>query len=271
MENSRLIADGGLQNRNRRRMMSKILVRADDLGYSEGVNYGIAKSVKEGIIRSVGVMTNMPSVQHGLDLLKGADVCYGQHTNICVGKPLTDPALIPSITQENGEFKPSRAYRNAKEDFVVLEEVILEIEAQYQRFVELTGRQPGYFEGHAVASKQFFRGLEIVAQRHGLPYLGMSFGDEPIKFRSQLLYVSMDSMKPDYNPLEALKKAAQKDYGPNGCAMFVCHPGYLDAYILRTSSMTIPRALEVEMACSEETKRWLEEHKVQVISYDDIR
>ena len=28
--------------------MIKILVRADDLGYSEGVNYGIAKSVKEG-------------------------------------------------------------------------------------------------------------------------------------------------------------------------------------------------------------------------------
>ena len=33
--------------------MRKILVRADDLGYSEGVNYGIAKSVKDGIIKSV--------------------------------------------------------------------------------------------------------------------------------------------------------------------------------------------------------------------------
>ena len=42
--------------------MKKILIRADDLGYSEGVNYGIAKSVKDGIIGSVGVMTNMPSV-----------------------------------------------------------------------------------------------------------------------------------------------------------------------------------------------------------------
>ncbi len=249
--------------------MAEILVRADDLGYSEGVNYGIAKSVKDGIIRSVGVMTNMPAVRHGLELLKGVEVCYGQHTNICVGKPLTDPALIPSITQENGEFKPSKAYRSAKEDFVVLEEVILEIEAQYQRFVELTGRQPSYFEGHAVASEQFFRGLEIVAQRHGLPYLGMSF-EEPVRFRSHLLYTSMDSMDPDYNPLESLKKAALKDYGPNGCGMFVCHPGYLDAYILRTSSMTIPRALEVEMACGEETKNWLKEHDVQVITYDDI-
>ena len=31
--------------------MKKILVRADDLGYSEGVNYGIAKSVKDGIFQ----------------------------------------------------------------------------------------------------------------------------------------------------------------------------------------------------------------------------
>ena len=84
--------------------MKKILVRADDLGYSVAVNYGIAKSVKDGIIKSVGIMTNMPSIQHGLNLLKDVDVCYGLHTNICVGKPITDPKLIPSITNENGEF-----------------------------------------------------------------------------------------------------------------------------------------------------------------------
>ena len=156
--------------------MKKILIRADDLGYSEGVNYGIAKSVKEGIIKSVGVMSNMPTVAHGLKLLEGVDVCLGQHTNICVGKPLVDPSLIPSITNEHGEFKSSKEYRSAKEDFVVLDEVILEIEAQYERFVELTGRQPQYFEGHAVSSKNFFKGLEIVANRHGLKYNGKAPG-----------------------------------------------------------------------------------------------
>ena len=30
--------------------MKKILLRADDLGYSEAVNYGIEKSVKEGLL-----------------------------------------------------------------------------------------------------------------------------------------------------------------------------------------------------------------------------
>ncbi|MFE5278782.1 ChbG/HpnK family deacetylase, partial [Bacillus cereus] len=53
--------------------MKRLLVRADDLGYSEGVNYGISKSVKEGIVGSVGVMTNMPAVTHGLKLLENTD------------------------------------------------------------------------------------------------------------------------------------------------------------------------------------------------------
>lgn len=253
-------------------MSGRILIRADDLGYSEAVNYGIAKSVRDGIIRSVGVMTNMPAAAHGIALLAGVPVCFGQHTNICVGRPLIDPAQIPSLCQENGEFRTSSAYRDAAkrgEDFVVLEEVILEIEAQYEKFVELTGDQPHYFEGHAVASGNFFKGLEIVAERHGLPYLGMSpngYGT----FRHTKLYPSMDSMFPDYDPFESLKKAASKDYGADGCCMFVCHPGYLDDYILRTSSMTVPRTKEVAMAIDPQVKAWLAGRDISVVTYDDL-
>lgn len=249
--------------------MKKILIRADDLGFSEGINYGIEKSVKQGIIKSVGVMVNMPATIHGLNLLKGENVCLGLHTNICVGKPLTNPKLIPSICDENGNFKSSKIYRSTKEDFVSLEEVILEIEAQYQRFVELVGEKPHYFEGHAVMSDNFFKGLEIVAKRHNCHYLPVSF-TEPIKFKNTTLHISMDSMKPNYDPFESLKKATNEEYGENEMCMFVCHPGYLDAYILSVSSLLIPRTLEVEMASSHETKKWLKEHDIQVVTYDDL-
>ena len=43
--------------------MKQILVRADDLGYSRGVNYGIMDSVRHGIVRSVGLMPNMPEAK----------------------------------------------------------------------------------------------------------------------------------------------------------------------------------------------------------------
>jgi chitin disaccharide deacetylase len=249
--------------------VKKLLVRADDLGYSEGINYGIAKSVKEGIIGSVGVMTNMPTVVHGLKLLEETDVCFGQHTNICIGKPLTDPSLIPSITNENGEFKSSKEYRQANEDFVVLDEVILEIEAQYKRFVELIGEPPRYFEGHAVSSENFFKGLEIVAEKYGLKYSPFSMDGGPIKVGDKKVYLSMDSMKPDYVPFESLKKTVE-NAEEDGYNMFICHPGYLDGYILRNSSLTIPRPLEVDMVCDPNTKKWLNESGVELITYDDL-
>lgn len=252
--------------------MQKLLIRADDLGYSEGVNYGIAKSVIDGLIGSVGIMTNMPAIEHGLKLLEGIEVCLGQHTNICIGKPLTDPSLIPSITNENGEFKASKEYREAKEDFVVLEEVILEIEAQYERFIELTGHQPSYFEGHAIASDNFFKGLELVAQKYNLKYSPYSLGGF-IPINGKQVEISMDAMKPNYDPFEALKNFVEQRSTVNtndNYLMFICHPGYLDGYILKNSSLTIPRALEVDMLCDPATLQWLQEKGVELITYHDL-
>lgn len=250
--------------------MKRILVRADDLGYSEGVNYGIAKSVREGIIRSVGLMPNMEAAAHGIKLLEGTRVCLGQHTNICIGKPVTDPERIPSLVQENGEFKSSKAYRSAEKDFVVLEEALLEIEAQYKRFVELTGRQPGYFEGHAVASNNFFKGLSMIAEKYNLKYQGLSFGDESVFVGNTEVWMHMGSMNPKgYDPAAFLKGIVENAHD-HGCEVMVCHPGYLDAYILNNSSLTIPRTQEVEMACDRELKKWLEDRDVRLVSYDEL-
>lgn len=253
--------------------MIQLILRADDVGYSEAVNYGIAKTVKEGLIGSVGLMPNMPSAAHGLALLEGTGVCIGQHTNICIGRPCADPARIPSLLDENGFLKSSRTYREAwkkGECFTVLEEMVLEIEAQYQRFVQLTGRQPQYFEGHAVLSKHLMQGLEIVAQRHGLKYNNMYPGDETGTFGGRpVAACPMRSMEPDYDPVQSLKDAvlhARTDM-PN---VFVCHPGYLDAYLLRSSSLTVNRTKEVEMLCDPAMRSWLEEHDVQLLRYSDL-
>ncbi len=248
--------------------MKRLILRADDLGFSEGVNCGIAKSVRDGLIRNVGIMTNMPAAPHGVRLLEGLSVCLGQHTNICAGRPLTDPKLIPSITDANGEFRTSKEYRSAKEDFVVLEEVILEIEAQYQRFKELTGRKPSYFEGHAVASANFFKGLSIVAERHGLKYLALSL-DGPVYFGHSKLYMHMESMMPDYDPMESLRKMKFHE-AADEADIFICHPGYLDAYIMRVSSLTVPRVLEVEMLTGQELREFIKEQNIETVTFDDL-
>lgn len=246
-----------------------ILIRADDLGYSEAINYGIAKSVLEGVVNNVGVMVNMPATEHGLNLLKNVEVCYGCHTNICVGKPLTDPQFIPSITTTTGNFKSSKEYRQTKEDFVVLEEVLLEIEAQYHKFVELTGRQPQYFEGHAVESPNLVKGLQMIADKYQLKYSGFAFDGKPMLVNQTKVYVSMDSMQPDYNPYQSLKKLVEAPH-KDAVDMLILHPGYLDDFILNTSSLTIPRTKEVAMASHPDTKVLLNKANIPLLTYADL-
>ena len=249
--------------------MAKLLVRADDLGYSEAFNYGLARAVKSGIVRCVGVMPNMEWAEHGVRLLDGTDVIFTVHANICQGKPLTDPKLIPSLVDENGFFKDKSLYREAKEDFVVLEEVVMEVEAQYQRLVELIGKKPFMVEAHAVPSANFNKALAIVGQKYGLATMGFIPGRGP-KIKDTVLKFSMDSGNPDYNPFESLKKAALQPMTEDEACMMVLHPGFVDEYVLTTSYITTQRALEVAMAINPEVPKWCAENGVQLITYADL-
>ena len=248
--------------------MNKILVRADDLGYSEAFNYGLARAVKSGIVRSVGVMTNMEWAEHGVRLLDGTDVTFTVHANICQGKPLTDPALIPSLVGENGEFKDKELYRGAKEDFVVLEEAVLEVEAQYLRLAELTGRKPYMVEAHAVPSNNFMKAIVLVAQKYGVEH--MKFGPKGPMIGSTTMKFSMDSGNPDYNPFESFKKAASQPMAEDEAALMVLHPGFVDEYVLTTSYITTQRALEVAFAVNPEVPQWCEENDVKLLTYADL-
>lgn len=249
--------------------MKRLLIRADDLGYSDGVNCGIARSVNHGIIRSVGVMVNMPEVENGLRMLQADGLCIGQHTNISSGKPLSDPKDIPSLMGENGFFKPTRAYHSPGTNAIVLDEVILEIEAQYSRFCALVGKQPGYLEGHAVFHPVFNEGLEIVATQHGIKFSGMPKKGEALRIGNTDVLMSMDSMQQDYSPFASLKRNLLE--APDGaCVVFVCHPGYLDAYILEHSSLTTPRPSEVAMLTDPEVAIWLDEQNIQRVTYYDL-
>ena len=249
--------------------MAKMLVRADDLGYCEAFNYGLARAVKSGIVRCVGVMPNMEWAEHGVNLLKDTDAILTVHANICQGRPITDPKLIPSLVDGNGIFKDKSLYREAKEDFVVLEEVVMEVEAQYQRLKELWGKKPFLVEAHAVPSNNFNKALAIVGQKHGLKLMEFVPGRGP-KIGKYVMKFSMDSGNADYNPFESFKKAALQPMAEDEACMMVLHPGYVDEYVMTTSYITTQRALEVAFAINPEVPKWCEENGVELITYADL-
>lgn len=97
------------------------------------------------------------------------------------------------------------------------------------------------------------------------PYitLGMCYASNPETGESD---VTIHSMNPEYDPVQCLKDAVENAHTdmPN---VFVCHPGYLDAYLLQTSSLTVNRAKKVEMLCNPALREWLIQQKVQLITY----
>lgn len=247
----------------------KLIIRADDLGFSEAVNYGIYKSVTDGMVRNVGLMPNMEFAKHGIDLLKDSDIAIGQHTNICIGKPVSDPALIPSLVNENQEFYSSKEIRQRKQDEIIFDEAVIEIEAQLQRFYELCGKQPDYFEGHAIYSKVFFKALEYVADKYHLLYCNPM---DPIWCEKYSIY-GADMYHMDehglYDPVQYLfeNEANLHDDFPT---VLIFHPGYLDQFVLDHSSYTLIRPMECEFLCSEKLKIWIQEHSISLHDFREF-
>ena len=239
--------------------MSHIIMRADDLGFSEGVNCGIAKAVHDGVITSVGLMTNMDAIEHGYALIKDADVALGQHTNICVGRPLCDPAKIPSLVDDHGMFCSSRDIRSRSVDTVVVVEAEREIEAQLKRFIEITGRKPDYFEAHAVKSGNLFIALRNVAKRHGLFYENPMLDPEWEKEHNMYGLMGQPDEHNLYDPLAFLNDHLDFIQSHDN-TIVIFHPGYLDQYILDHSSYTFIRPMETAFLCSEEVKAFIKDN-----------
>ena len=154
---------------------------------------------------------------------------------------------------------------------VVVEEGVEEIGAQNRQFKARTGKYPGYLEGHAVASPNFFKGLEMVAARHNLPYFAMGCPGQAVTFRNTKVYAYMpkDFAAYEADPFTGVQDAVANAH-KDGCDLMVFHPGYLDAYLLDHSTMTTARVREVDMLCRPQVRAWLEEQPVQLVTYDDL-
>ena len=248
--------------------MTRILLRADDLGYSIGVNCGLAWACDNGLPMSVGLMMNLPDVRHGYELIADKGYCLGMHTTISAGRPLSDPADVPSLVDEDGAFHPSNFYRNATSDPAALADVEHEAKAQYEAFIELTGREPDYVDVHAVNSENFIIGARHVAERHGRPFSYLAASGEVMRVGSSdmLLHGSQGHLG---QLLGAVMAAEEQAPSPVVHALML-HPGFVDAQLMRNSSLTIPRTVDAEILRSPALQALATLSDVEFVTYRDL-
>jgi predicted glycoside hydrolase/deacetylase ChbG (UPF0249 family) len=86
--------------------MKKLIITADDYGVCESVNEGILIAAREGAISNISTFTNYDGTLETLKeiAIELPDLGIGVHLNLNTGRPLSDPADIPSIVNEKGEF-----------------------------------------------------------------------------------------------------------------------------------------------------------------------
>lgn len=250
--------------------MKKLLIKADDFGFTNAISLAILLAHKNGIVKNTGMMVNMPAAPQASKWISLApDLCLGLHVNLVVGKPCADPSKIPGLIQENGNFISSKTRREQLAlgiDPFDKNEVLIEIEAQVNRFIELNHCNPEYIETHAIMSQSIQDCISIVAKKFKiafLPHHHPNIWSIP-QFENDH-YAFYKTEKPYHEYFENLLNT------DSNLVLFVCHPGFVDQEIIRYSSLTIDRTLDYEMMIDLSVINTIHKMGYEVISFRDIK
>ena len=158
--------------------MRNLIVNADDLGWTNGVNRGIVESFHHGIVTSTSLLANGTAFADGVQAAGSAPgLGVGVHLNLSDGPPVADPDTVTSLLNDKAEFAggPERLLLRRARRRLLLDEVEREWDAQIQR-VRDAGVEPTHLDGHKHV--HMLPGLfEIalrLAKRHGIGAIRVS-------------------------------------------------------------------------------------------------
>jgi chitin disaccharide deacetylase len=116
-----------------------LVVNADDLGLSPGVNRGIIQAYEQGIVSSASLMVRYPAAAEAADYAR-------QHRELGLG-----------LHVDLGEWICRAGEWSARYEVVPLGDVRQvrdEVRSQLKRFIELTGLEPDHIDSHQHVHQQ---------------------------------------------------------------------------------------------------------------------
>lgn len=147
-----------------------LIITGDDYGLCAPVNRAIEECLAAGTMGATCVMANMPLCAEAAGLRRrfpGRSI--GIHWNITQGRPVTEPASVPSLVDADGRFAPElrRRWLWHRVDW---DEVRTELRAQYRRLSELVG-PADFWNSHqnVDAFPGLFRLFVEVGEELGIP------------------------------------------------------------------------------------------------------
>lgn len=227
-------------------MSRTLIVNADDLGLSEGVNRGILDAHRDGIVTSATLMVRQPAAEHAAELVAAnPSLCVGLHVD------------LGEWAYEDGEWVELYGVVDTAD----ADAVTAEVESQVARFIELVGRPPSHLDSHQHVhrSSPVDEAVTAAGRRLGVPVRGRG-----IRYVGDF-YGQLGTGEPHHHAITVDGLVALLLALPEGVSELGCHPGY-DADGLRTMYRT-ERHTEVATLCDPRVRAVLRDADIELRSF----
>lgn len=241
----------------------KLIVNADDFGISKAISLGIIEGHKNGVITSTTMMCNMPCAEWAAELAKDyPDLGIGIHLVLTAGYPLAKG--VDSLVDEHGRFKKFSKI----EETLKTEDIRKEFKCQMEKFLSF-GIKPTHIDTHhhVHSIEKVLEVVKELAIEYNLPVRLVEDKNKPIpnEIKQTDEFVGYFYDLPAIEP-EGFIEIIEKNKNIEILEL-MCHPGYLDEYILRNSAYSVQRAKELETLTSNKVKEYIKTNKIELSDY----
>jgi len=130
--------------------LKNLIVNADDLGWTEGINRGIADAHRRGLVTSTSLLANGRAFESGLAVSRNhPELGVGVHLNLSDGPPTAPAASVPGLLNKAGNLEggPESLLLRIAARSLPLDEVEREWDAQIAK-IKSAGISPTHLDGH---------------------------------------------------------------------------------------------------------------------------
>jgi predicted glycoside hydrolase/deacetylase ChbG (UPF0249 family) len=284
----------------------QLVVNADDLGLTTGVNDGIFDAHDHGVLTSASLFANAPATRDAIERLDARpSLGIGCHLALVDGRPALPPHRIPTLVERDGRFRRSwKPFIVAcLQGHVSLYEVERELTAQVFRLTE-TGLRLTHLDTHkhVHAYPPIFDVVARVAVRFGIPVLRVPqerpwslSGDGRDRRTVRTLWsqqclnlATWPWCRRNYT-IAARRGLRTPDFAGRvhtgflnrgvieqvltrmrpGITELVVHPGFVDARLLQMNTRLLDsRRQEVDLLCDVRVRQLLIDEDIQLTRHD---
>ena len=284
--------------------MKRLIINADDFGFTRGVNNGIVQAHKQGIVTSTTIMANGQAFNEAVELAReNPGLGVGCHLSIVGGRPVAPATQIRSLLESDGSLPPTltRLALKLTRRAVPPEQIVIEFRAQLERItrcgIKLTHvdthkhshTHPQVMKALAIAAGEFgikcvrnpFEnvfarvGLAGVANWSFVKQSALSAAIQPsvIQFKRVIRKAGFETPNRFFGVkltgmLDSMAIRSMMEAPWEGTAELMCHPGIYDEELEQARTrLKRERERELEALCDPSLRLIAERHGIELIDY----